>query len=265
MHPHLDLYFFEASAYGLFSVAALAAVIGGTLLLARKRGFATKDALWMLLGMAAAAFVGARLLNLFVNHEWYREDWSRVYAFDFSGFSLYGGILSALAAGFLISRLRGIPLLRLADTTAPFVGLGIALMRVGCFLNGCCFGKETDLPWGVTYPPFSPAHQHQIAEHVLNSLAVDPVHPTQLYELAAALLASMIAVFFLKRRLPDGVAACAAMIYFSAFRLINMYFRDLPYAEAVTTIFYPAFYAGIILVGAIWLYLMIKRPRVVMV
>ncbi len=254
MHPELDFHFFEVSAYTFFAYAALLVVVGGTFLFAGKQGFRAKDSLWMLLGMGISTFIGARLFNVLVNFPWYREDLSRIFAFDTRGFSLYGGIAMGMIAGFAISRYRKIPLVKFADTTTPFVGIGIAVWRVGCFLNGCCFGKETALPWGVTFPQFSPAHKHQISENFLDSLTVHPVHPTQIYELLAALFGSILIFFVLRKQKVDGTASLVAAIWFTLFRLINMEFRVLSYSEGITRYFYPLFYI-IILVGCVfWLY-----------
>ena len=248
MHPNLNFFLFQIPAYSFFTVAALVTVVGGGYWFARKRGFKAVDSWLMLLGMGFAVFIGARLFNIVVNFEWYREDPSRIFSLTATGFSLYGGIVLAILVGALISYLRKIPLLRFADTVTPFIGIGIALMRVGCFLNGCCFGKETDLPWGVTFPPFSPAHLHQMSENILGSTSVNPVHPTQIYELFAALVGTYLAFILIKRGKADGSAFLAAGIWFSAFRWFNMYLRDLPYSDAVIHYYYPMLYMAVILV-----------------
>ncbi len=54
------------------------------------------------------------------------------------------------------------PLLATADLIAPSMLLGLALGRVGCLLNGCCYGGPCDLPWKVTFPWNSPVHQHEV-------------------------------------------------------------------------------------------------------
>ena len=68
---------------------------------------------------------------------------------------------------------------------APTVGLGIGLGRIGCFLNGCCFGTPTDLPWGVTFPEGS------IPDYIFHNQAI---HPAQLYSSLYG-----FALFFLRR------------------------------------------------------------------
>jgi phosphatidylglycerol:prolipoprotein diacylglycerol transferase len=252
MFPELNLVLFKISAYSFFTAAALAAVVAGSYLYARKRGFKSADALLMLLGMGLSVFIGARLFNVFVNFGRYVEDPSRIFSLTASGFSLYGGIVLAIPAGLLIARLRKIPLMKFADTVTPFMGIGIALMRIGCFLNGCCFGKETNLSWAVKFPPLSPAHLHQLSENVFAHFEVSPVHPTQIYEFIAALFGTFLAFMILKKKRPDGTAFLLFGIFFSAFRWFNMQFRVLPYSDAIINLWYPLFYAVIIIVGVIF-------------
>lgn len=246
MYPHLNLIIWQGAAYSFFTVAALLAVVGGGYFFAVRRGFGKSDVLAMLAGMSLAVFVGARLFNVVINYDWYQSDPGRIFALTASGFSLYGGILFGILAGLLISVRRKIPLMKFADTVTPFIGIGIALQRVGCFLNGCCFGHETDLPWGVKYPYLSHAHMHQIEGNLIGSMNVAAVHPTQIYELVAALIGTYIAFSIIKRGKVDGTAFLICGMYFSAFRWLNMQFRVLPYGESMTQVWYPLFYLAII-------------------
>jgi phosphatidylglycerol:prolipoprotein diacylglycerol transferase len=259
MHPELNFILFKIQAYSFFTVAALAVAATGSYWYARKRGFKRGDCLWMILGTGLSVFIGARLFNILVNFDWYREEPARLFSLTAAGLSLYGGIIFAALTGFLISRLRKIPLMKFADTITPFIGVGIALMRVGCFLNGCCFGKVTDLPWGVKFPLLSPAHIHQVTENALRSLEVLPVHPTQIYELIAALIGSALAFNLIKKKKPDGVAALAAAVFFTAFRWFNMQLRALEYSDAVIHVWYPLFYGVIIVMCG---YFLVRLRRV---
>lgn len=87
------------------------------------------------------------------------------------GLTFYGGLLLALPGGLWYVRRKRLAPGRVADITAPCIMLGLAVGRVGCFLNGCCYGEATDGALGVHFP----GHP-------------GPVHPTQLYEAAGALL-----------------------------------------------------------------------------
>jgi len=87
------------------------------------------------------------------------------------GITWYGGLIMATIVGAIGCRRHGIPVKTFADCTAVAGAVGQAIGRVGCFLVGDDYGKATDVPWGVTFP---------------NGIQpiFDPVHPTQLYEIA---------------------------------------------------------------------------------
>lgn len=256
MYPRLNFLLFELSAYSFFTILALIIVVAGSYWFARKRGFKKKDSILMLVGMGLSAFIGARLLNVIVNFDSYQDHLFKTFSLDFEGFSLYGGALFAVLAGLLIAHYRKINLFKFADTVVPFVGIGIALMRVGCYLNGCCFGKETNLPWGVKFPFLSPAHVQQLSENIISSTVVHAVHPTQIYEMIAAIICSIIAFILIKKKKPAGNAFLVFVILFSAFRWFNMYLRVLPYSDTTINFWYPLLYFSIIILCG---YLLIKK------
>jgi phosphatidylglycerol:prolipoprotein diacylglycerol transferase len=201
-----------------------------------------------------AAFVGARVLHGLINFGYYRLHPDRWLALDFQGFALFGGIISAVVVGIIGCTILKINFWKLGDHWIPFLGLSIALMRVGCFLNGCCFGKETNLPWGVRFPFFSPAHKYQLAHHSADLFSVQLVHPTQLYELLAALIASGIAVIILKKKYREGTAILTFIILFAAIRWINYsFFRVMPDTFDASPLLYPLLYAGTIFVSLVLL------------
>ena len=80
------------------------------------------------------------------------------------GLVVYGAFFGAMLGLGLFWWRHRVPLLATADLIAPSMLLGLALGRVGCLLNGCCYGGPCDLPWKVTFPWNSPVHQHE-AEH----------------------------------------------------------------------------------------------------
>jgi phosphatidylglycerol:prolipoprotein diacylglycerol transferase len=87
------------------------------------------------------------------------------------GITWYGGLIAATLIGAIGCRIHGVPVKILADCTAVAGAVGQAIGRVGCFLVGDDYGLPTDLPWGVSFPRGAPP-------------TTEPVHPTQLYEIA---------------------------------------------------------------------------------
>lgn len=113
--------------------------------------------------------------------------------FVFSGATFYGGLLGAVALWIPLLALRKgrkTPIYdRLCDL-AFAVPAGHFFGRIGCFFGGCCYGRPTDLPFGVVFPEGSLPYE---------AYGPVPLHPTQLYE-AALLLALFVALCFIPRR-----------------------------------------------------------------
>lgn len=245
--------FIVLSAYSTMMYVAATATIIVALILAARRDLPLRRVVVAVLLMAIAVPVGARLLHaaIYTSREANLAD--RLFAGGFQSFSLYGGLFAAAGMGLVSSRLLALDVPRLADTVAPALGLGIALMRVGCFLAGCCFGIETVLPWGVVYPIASDAHVYQIIHGIVFPFGGPlPVHPTQLYELMAALIGAGLAGWLLHRKAVDGTAFLVATAWFSAFRWGNFYLVARPTPLSVPEWFYPALYCGIIVL-CLWL------------
>ncbi len=126
------------------------------------------------------------------------------------GFVFYGGFICASLATVVYARRKKLPLAKLADAFAPAIALGHAFGRLGCFFEGCCYGKACSLPWAVRFP----------AEHPMDSL---PVHPTQLYEAAGNLVIFAALVAFRKRF--DGQVWWLYVLSYGALRFVVEFFR----------------------------------------
>lgn len=121
-------------------------------------------AVWLFVG----GVIGARLF--YVVEYWderFRTDsfWQtlgRVLNFPEGGLVIYGGLFGALTAVYLFLRRNKMPVLATFDLIAPSLLVGLALGRLGCLLNGCCYGGPTDLPWAVTFPRDSLPYRDQV-------------------------------------------------------------------------------------------------------
>jgi phosphatidylglycerol---prolipoprotein diacylglyceryl transferase len=262
MKPVLNIFGFEIASYSLFLFLALFFVFFGSYFFLTWNGQKKSDVLYMLGAMSVFAFIGARALNFFVNYSFYKADFAKLFEFSSHGFSLYGGVLGAIFAGYFIAKLRKIELFRFADLMTPFVGIGIILMRIGCFLNGCCFGKKTDFIFGVKFPDFSQAHLKQISGSLFSGGTVKAVHPTQIYEAVFVFLCVLLAFYliFKKKKFASGSVFLISGALFSAFRWVNMYFRDLNYSDLIIDIVYPIIYLGVIF-SCIFLSILLNRKK----
>ena len=99
-----------------------------------------------------AGVLGARGLHVIHNWGEYRHNLGQVFAVWSGGLEFLGGVLVAMVAFAWYFRRRKLPMLKYLDILAPALMLGLAFGRIGCFLNGCCFGAVCDLPWGMRFP-----------------------------------------------------------------------------------------------------------------
>lgn len=197
MHPIL----FEVGPLAVRSYGALLAIsflLGVTFAARRARGAGLDPDL--LLSMAwtivVAGVGGARILYVLQHPGEFAGDLLGVFRVWEGGLTLYGGlILASLTTIFYLRRRTDRPW-GYTDALAPFVALGEGITRVGCFLNGCCFGRECALPWGVTYPASSHAADIFGHPHLL--------HPSQLYQSILAVGVFAITSWVWHRRRFDG-------------------------------------------------------------
>lgn len=183
---------FALHSYGL--MLALAFLIGIYLVSrqAKKEGISPQKindlALWIIL----SAIVGSRLFYvLFHLHEYLSASWRALAVWE-GGLNFYGGVIFAIPTGIIFLRKNKFSVLHFADLIAPAFAFGLGLARIGCFLNGCCFGEPTNLPWGIIFPPDSLAGSQFPGVHL---------HPTQLYESLFGFLTFFL-LFLLKRHNP---------------------------------------------------------------
>jgi phosphatidylglycerol:prolipoprotein diacylglycerol transferase len=177
------------------ALLALGFLLGIALALrrAKPRGIRPEVILDIGLISLVTALVGARALHL-ATHPAQVSGWREGLTPSGAGLSMYGGVLAAIGACWLYARWRAVPFLLLADACAPSIALGHGVTRIGCFLNGCCYGRPTTSPFGVSFPPGS---------HAAAAFGDFPLHPTQLYTAALA-FASVFALLAFERK-PRGV------------------------------------------------------------
>ena len=166
---------FPIRGFGVFLLLAILAALGLLLRLAKSRGISSDTVFSLSLWSVVSGLIGARLFYV-------TEYWHGTRAFDSAGNFLpwktffnilniadggivvYGSILGGLVGAILFMWLNRLPILSTLDIMAPTLMIGIAIGRIGCLMNGCCFGGVCELPWAITFPEGSPAHIHQVSE-----------------------------------------------------------------------------------------------------
>jgi len=149
-------------SYGLMMVIGFLAAV--TVIRYLSRDFTrdpqliTNAALYSLI----AGVAGARLFYVFHHLGNFRYDPLGVFKIWQGGLELLGGVILAVLVIFFFLVYHKLPIRRYLDALAVGLMLALAFGRIGCFLNGCCYGKPTDLPWGVRFPYYSFAYQSQV-------------------------------------------------------------------------------------------------------
>jgi phosphatidylglycerol:prolipoprotein diacylglycerol transferase len=155
--------------------------------------------------LTSAGVLGAKLHSLVETEGLRHIGWAALLG---AGYRYPGGILAVLLALAGLSRLAPGHMgpAAVGDLVAPALGFGVAVMRLGCFLGGCCFGVVSGLPWALSFPRYSPPWNDHVARQWLSPDARGslPVHPLQLYFAALALLAGAFASWFQPRKQYDG-------------------------------------------------------------
>jgi phosphatidylglycerol---prolipoprotein diacylglyceryl transferase len=228
-------------SYGLMLVVAFLACVKTGQWLGWRKGI--KPELFVdatLIGLVSG-LIGARLCHVLENlHEYTRRDltvWQNLLNIVNTregGLTFYGGVLLATPCCILYAKLRKVPVLLGMDIVAPVLMVGLGFGRIGCFLNGCCYGEECAAPWAVRFPYYSNAYIEQYEQGKLTpppelessrglmnphvppvstdatlraaaaSLSALPVQPTELYSSFTAFLLAALLIAYLGLPHIDG-------------------------------------------------------------
>jgi phosphatidylglycerol:prolipoprotein diacylglycerol transferase len=173
---------------------------------------------WVMIGV----IVGGRLLYAFFHLNEF-SDFISIFEIWNGGMMFFGSFIGAFIAGLVYVRKEKLPVLLLCDIVSPSIALGEFFTRIGCFLNGCCFGKPSNLPWAVKFPEGS------FADHA--GLGDCALHPTQLYSSLFGLMFFFFLQRMLKKRHFRGEIFSYYLIFSGLFRFgvdFIRHYEDLP-------------------------------------
>lgn len=226
--------------YGVMvALGFLAAIVHWSLLGRREnrpKGFGSDLAFWLMIG----GILGARAAYVLANWSVFAADPASILRIDQGGLIFYGGFIGGAVALILLARVRREPLWSLADFTITALPLGHAFGRIGCFLNGCCYGKACDAALCLW-------------SHDARRI------PTQLFEVGANVAIYLILLRAYRHRTVDGRTTALYFMLYPAFRFFNEFLRGdarmrvagLDGAQVVSLVLLAA---GV----ALW---MARRPR----
>jgi phosphatidylglycerol:prolipoprotein diacylglycerol transferase len=180
-----------------------------------------------------SGIIGAR--GYFVIQHWreFKDNLAGVVAIWHGGLVWQGGMILAVAAGIAYLKYAKAPVWRAADVVSPAGMLGLAFGRVGCFLNGCCFGKVCEVTWvpwplKLTFPPGSPAYVAHYGAHLQGHPHSPPVYATQLFSLVGAVIIFLVLNRYFKYKKRDGEVFSLMCVLYAADRFVIEFFREEP-------------------------------------
>lgn len=169
---------------------------------------------WLIVG----SILGARIFYVV---SYWKESFAgqpliEIFMIQHGGLVYYGGLLGAIAAGVLYARIRKLPLWQLADIVAPSIALGYVFGRIGCLLNGCCYGQPCSLPWAIHFP--------QGHETFPNG-----VHPTEIYDALLNLgMYGFLAWLYRHKKFRGQVFAAYLLCYAVTRSIVESFRGDYP-------------------------------------
>ncbi|MDH7478533.1 MAG: prolipoprotein diacylglyceryl transferase [Syntrophomonadaceae bacterium] len=214
MYPEL-LHLGPVTVYSWGFMLSLAVLVGvlGARRLAKRVGIDPDRIVDFALLVVVAGLVGARLVHvLFVEWDYYFAHPLDILNPYHQGLVFQGALLLGILAAFGFVRYFHLSFWNFSDVIAPFVALGYSVVRIGCFLAGCCYGRPTDLPWGVVFP----------------ALLDVPRHPTQLYSSLFGILLFFFLWWLFPRRTFPGQVFLSYLIVYSLGRILIENWRDNP-------------------------------------
>lgn len=224
MHPEL----FRIGPFSVHSYGVMLALsfIFGILIAVRngeRRGIKGEDIVNLSFIIIISSIVGARLFYVLFHLNEFKGRW--LYTFwpvqedgtlGLGGLILLGGFILSFISVAVFIIYKKLNFWKIADSIAPALGLGIFFTRIGCFLNGCCFGKACQVPWGMEFPPDSPAGAVMGNVHI---------HPTQLYSSLYGLVIFLILMWFERHRKFDGWNIGLFLILYGIARFVVDFYR----------------------------------------
>jgi phosphatidylglycerol---prolipoprotein diacylglyceryl transferase len=170
-----------------------------------------------------SAIIGAKVLLILIDWHYYMAHPREIFSMATwqAGGVFYGGLIAAVAASVWYIRRNRLPVLRTSDAFAPGIALGHVFGRFGCFSAGCCFGKPTNLPWGVKFT-------NPLANTISGTPLNVRIHPTELYEALVELINFFILYWMIKHKKFEGQVIGAYLALYGVARFFLEFLRDDP-------------------------------------
>ena len=215
MYPILiEFGFFKIFTYGLLVATSFLVAILLASSRAEKKGLDSQKVLDLCFYVMVSALLGARLLYVVVEYRYFLASPLEIFKFWKGGLVFYGGLILGVLISLLYLKRNQMPMWKTADLLAPSIALGQSIGRWRCFFAGCCYGKKTDVAWGITFTD----------PRSLAPLEIS-LHPTQVYLSLNAVFIFIFLMWLSKRKVFDGQILWSYGILYSIGRFVIEYFR----------------------------------------
>jgi phosphatidylglycerol:prolipoprotein diacylglycerol transferase len=196
------------TVYSFGVMAAVAILICAWLfsLDAKKRKIDPAVAYDLVFWLVVGGVLGARVFYVLLNLEYFFQNPIEIIMIQRGGLAWQGGFIVGALSGIVFVRKNKLPLTLMLDLSAPYLALGQSIGRIGCFLNGCCYGKAVE--WGI----YCPLHGEKL-------------HPAQLYDVVGLLIIFFILKGLQKRQSFDAQIFFAYILMAASLRFVNEFFR----------------------------------------
>lgn len=212
MHPFIEIFGLKIPSYGILLLLATLTGYLSVIYFSRKEGLETKKLENLFWVTFLSALLGARVFYA-VEHNLSFKEFLKVWE---GGLDFFGGFIFALITVVVGSLYYRLPLWKVADVAGISLLLAHSVGRLSCWLAGCCYGKPTDLPIGVVFPP--------------QSVAPSGIHlyPTQLMEATGNFIGFLILFFLYRRGKPfDGAIFSLYLIWYGIERFLLEFVRGV--------------------------------------
>jgi phosphatidylglycerol---prolipoprotein diacylglyceryl transferase len=177
------------------------------------------------LAILIGAVIGSRLMAVALNWSDFAGQPADIFKVWEGGLSFHGGLIGGIVGAALSISRREVSFFRIADLLTPSIAIGYAVTRVGCFLNGCCYGIPGDVPWALPMP------------HIAGSGSpIIDRHPAQLYASLASIIIFGLLLLVRRHLRRNGHLFLMYLVFYSVGRFIVEFFRRGASAEAFAPI-----------------------------
>ena len=224
MHPSLfKIGPIEIHSYGFSLAISFLVGIFFAMYRAKKQGVDPNKIMDLSVVIVISAILGARFLYVIFHLEEFTGHWAdTINPFQsngqvgIAGLTMLGGFIAALFSSLIYIKIKKLNVLKISDIMAPSMGLGILITRIGCFLNGCCYGVPTESSFGMIFSIESPAGYH---------FTNIPIHPAQLYSSLYGLIILVSLLLIEKIKKFDGLLLYCFLILYGISRFVVDIFR----------------------------------------